>query len=159
LANIAQVVVPLSADWCVVHITEAGQAIQPVAVAHADPQKLAQVNDLLRWHPPDPDVPPGAAHVLRAGQPEFYAEASEELLAAIARDAEQIEVVQSLGIKSAMIVPLVTRGHTLGTITLVVSADSGRQFTGVDLALAEELARRAALAVKTMHGCMPRYNN
>jgi signal transduction histidine kinase len=46
-----------------------------------------------------------------------------------------------------MIVPLVTRGHTLGTITLVVSAESGRQYTEVDLALAEELARRAALAV------------
>jgi len=44
-------------------------------------------------------------------------------------------------------VPLVTRGHTLGTITLVVSAESGRQYTEMDLALAEELARRAALAV------------
>jgi PAS domain S-box-containing protein len=147
LANIAQVVVPLLADWCVVHITEVGQPIQPVAVAHADPQKLAQANDLLRQHPPDPDVPPGPAHVLRTGRPEFYAEASEDLLAAIARDAEQIELVRSLGIRSAMIVPLVTRGHTLGTITLVVSAESGRQYTGADLALAEELARRAALAV------------
>jgi len=92
-------------------------------------------------------VPPGAVHVLRTGRPEFYPEASEELLAAIARDAEQVELVRSLGVKSAMIVPLVTRGHTLGTITLVVSAESGRQYTEVDLALAEELARRAALAV------------
>ncbi len=147
LANIAQVVVPLLADWCVVHITEEGQPIQPVAVAHADPQKLALANDLLRRDPPDPDAPPGAAHVLRTGRPEFYPEASEELLAAIARDADQIELVRSLGVKSAMIVPLVTRGHTLGTITLVVSAESGRQYTEVDLALAEELARRAALAV------------
>ena len=147
LANIAQVVVPLLADWCMVHITEEGQTIQPVAVAHADPQKLAQANDLLRRDPPDPDAPPGAVHVLRTGRPEFYPEASEELLAAIARDAEQIELVRSLGVKSAMIVPLVTRGHTLGTITLVVSAESGRQYTEVDLALAEELARRAALAV------------
>jgi PAS domain S-box-containing protein len=147
LANIAQVVVPLLADWCVVHITEEGEPIQPVAVAHADPQKVAQANDLLRRHPPDPDVPPGAAHVLRTGRPEFYPEASEELLAAIARDADQIELVRSLGVKSAMIVPLVTRGHTLGTITLVVSAESGRHYTAVDLALAEELARRAALAV------------
>jgi PAS domain S-box-containing protein len=147
LANIAQVVVPLLADWCVVHITEEGEPIQPVAVAHADPQKLAQANDLLRRHPPDPNVPPGAAHVLRTGRPELYPEASEELLAAIARDADQIEVVRSLGVRSAMIVPLVTRGHTLGTITLVVSAESGRQYTEVDLALAEELARRAALAV------------
>ncbi len=154
LANIAQVVVPLLADWCMVHITEEGQTIQPVTVVHADPQKLAQVNGLLRRtpvplgrDPPDPDAPPGAVHVLRTGRPEFYPEASEELLTAIARDAEQIELVRSLGVKSAMIVPLVTRGDTLGTITLVVSAESGRQYTEVDLALAEELARRAALAV------------
>jgi len=147
LANIAQVVVPLLADWCVVHITEEGQPIQPVAVAHADPQKLALANDLLRRDPPDPDAPPGAVHVLRTGRPEFYPKASEESLTAIARDAEQIELVRSLGVKSAMIVPLVTRGHTLGTITLVVSAESGRQYAEVDLALAEELARRAALAV------------
>jgi len=130
-----------------VHITEEGQPIRPVAVAHADPQKLAQANDLLRRDPPDPDAPPGAVHVLRTGRPEFYPEASEDLLAAIARDADQIELVRALGVKSAMIVPLVTRGHTLGTITLVVSAESGRQYAEVDLALAEELARRAALAV------------
>jgi len=147
LANIAQVVVPLLADWCVVHITEEGQAIQPVAVAHADPQKRAVANGLLRRDPSDPDAPPGAVHVLRTGRPEFYPEASEELLAAIARDAEQIELVRSLGVKSAMIVPLATRGHTLGTITLVMSAESGRHYTEADLALAEELARRAALAV------------
>ena len=147
LSNIAHVVVPLLADWCVVHITEKGKPILPVAVVHTDPQKLALANDLLRSHPPDPDVPPGAAHVLRTGQPEFYPEASEESLAAIARDAAQIEIVRSLGVKSAMIVPLVTRGHTLGTMTLVVSAESGRQYTHIDLALAEDLARRAALAV------------
>jgi len=46
-----------------------------------------------------------------------------------------------------MIVPLVTRGHTLGALTLVVSAESGRQYTTADLALAEELAQRTALAV------------
>ena len=147
LANIAQVVVPLLADWCVVHMTEEGEPIQPVAVAHADPQKLAVANDLLRRDPSNPDTPPGAVQVLRTGRPEFFPEASDELLAAIARDADQIELVRSLGVKSAMIVPLVTRGHTLGTITLVVSAESGRQYTEVDLALAEELARRAALAV------------
>jgi len=147
LSNIAHVVVPLLADWCVVHTTREGEPIQPVAVAHADLQKLALANDLLRRDSPDPDVPPGPAHVLRTGQPEFYPEASEESLAALARDANQIELVRSLGVKSAMIVPLVTRGHTLGTITLVVSAESGRRYTEVDLALAEELAGRAALAV------------
>ncbi|MDO9065652.1 MAG: PAS domain S-box protein, partial [Chloroflexota bacterium] len=129
--------------WC----TSPKKASRPVAVAHADPQKLAQAKALLLRPAPDADAPPGAAQVLRTGQPELYPEASEALLAAIARDADQIELVRSLGVKSAMIVPLVTRGHTLGTITLVLSAESGRQYTEVDLALAEELARRAALAV------------
>lgn len=146
LANVAQVVVPLLADWCVVHITSEGEPIQPVALAHADPQKLPLVDDLLRRHPPDLDAPPGTTQVLRTGRPEFYPHPSEELLAAIARDTGQIELVRSLGVKSAIIVPLVTRGHTLGTITLVMSAESGRQYTEVDLVLAEELARRAALA-------------
>ena len=147
LANIAQVVVPLLADWCVVHITEEGQPIHPVAVAHADPQKLALADDLQRRYPPAPDAPRGVAHVLRTGQPEFYPETSDELLAAIARDAEHLELTRALGLQSVMIVPLVTRGHTLGALTLVVSAESGRQYTAADLALAEELAQRAALAV------------
>ncbi|MGC9336367.1 MAG: GAF domain-containing sensor histidine kinase, partial [Anaerolineae bacterium] len=111
------------------------------------PVPLGRTPVPLGREPSDPDTPPGAAYVLRSGRPGFYPEASDELLAAIARDAEQIELVRSLGVKSAMIVPLVTRGHTLGTITLVVSAESGRHYTEADLALAEELARRAALAV------------
>ena len=51
------------------------------------------------------------------------------------------------GFRSAMLVPLSTGGSTLGAITLV-SAESGRRFTTDDLALAEELARRAALALQ-----------
>jgi serine phosphatase RsbU (regulator of sigma subunit) len=51
-----------------------------------------------------------------------------------------------LGLKSYIIVPLVARGRTLGTITLV-SAESGRRYGSAELELAEELARRAALAV------------
>ncbi len=147
LVGIAQVVVPLLADWCVVYITQEGQLIHPVAVAHADPQKRALADDLRRRHPPTPDAPRGVAQVLRTGRPEFYPETSDELLAAVARDAEELELAQSLGLKSVMIVPLATRGHRLGALTLVVSGDSGRQYTADDLALAEELAQRAALAV------------
>jgi PAS domain S-box-containing protein len=147
LASIAQVVVPLLADWCVVYITQ-GQSIHPVAVAHADPQKKALADDLRRRHPPTPDAPRGVAKVLRTGQPEFYPETSDELLAAIAGDAKELELAQSLGLKSVMIVPLATRGHTLGALTLVVSGESGRQYTADDLVLAEELAQRAALAVE-----------
>jgi signal transduction histidine kinase len=147
LVSIAQVVVPLLADWCVIHVIEESQSVQPAAVAHVDPGKLALVDDLQRRYPVDPDASLGVAHVVRTGQPEFYPEISDESLAAIARNPEQLELARSLGPKSVMVVPLVTRGHTLGAITLVVSAESGRHYTEADLVLAEELARRAALAV------------
>ena len=45
-----------------------------------------------------------------------------------------------------MIVPLVARERILGALSLV-SAESGRRYGPHDLALAKDLARRAALAV------------
>jgi PAS domain S-box-containing protein len=54
--------------------------------------------------------------------------------------------MRRMSFTSAMVVPLVARGRTLGAITLV-SAESGRRYDRADLELAEELARRAALAV------------
>ena len=44
------------------------------------------------------------------------------------------------------LLPLVARGRTLGVITLVL-ADADRHYGPDDLAFAEELARRAALAI------------
>ena len=54
--------------------------------------------------------------------------------------------MRRLGLKSVMIVPMVARGRTLGAITFAW-AESGRRYNSIDLALAEELARRAALAL------------
>ena len=148
--NITQVLVPSLADWCVVHINQEGKGINPVVVAHADLQKMAQAGDLLKVLTRTPGVPTWAAQVLSTGNPVFYPEASEEFIAAIARDAKQIELVRSLGAKSAMIIPLITRGHALGIITLVMSDDSGRIYTQEDLVLAEELGRRVALSLDNL---------
>jgi serine phosphatase RsbU (regulator of sigma subunit) len=83
---------------------------------------------------------------LRTGRPELSPEITESLLEEAARDAEHREILGELGLKSYMIVPLVARGRTLGAISLI-SAESGRRYRQAELGLAEELARRAALAV------------
>ena len=54
--------------------------------------------------------------------------------------------LKELGLKSAMIVPLITRGRILGVITFI-SAESGQHYDELDLTLAEELARRVATAM------------
>ena len=73
---------------------------------------------------------------MRTGSPELVAEIPRSLLEEAARDAEHREILQNLGLESYLVVPLVARGRTLGTITLV-SAESGWRYGSADLELAE----------------------
>ena len=146
LAGVARLAAPHLSDWCVVDIYEEDGSLDRVAVAHQDPEKVAWAQELQERYPPDLDSSYGVARVLRTGRPELVAEIPEPLLEEAARDAEHREILQNLGIESYLVVPLVARGRTLGTITLV-SAESGWHYGPADLEIAEELARRAALAV------------
>ncbi|MDP8925589.1 MAG: PAS domain S-box protein [Actinomycetota bacterium] len=146
LARVARLAVPFLADWCVVDVLEKDGSLDRLAVAHQDPEKVALVQELQKRYPPDPDAPRGVGQVLRTGRPELGPEIPESLLEEAARDAEHREILGELGLKSYMIVPLVARGRTLGAISLI-SAESGRRYRQAELELAEELARRAALAV------------
>jgi signal transduction histidine kinase len=85
--------------------------------------------------------------VLRSGRPEFYPEITDAMLVESAKDERSLELSRSIGFSSAMIVPLVGRAAPVGTITFV-TAESGRRYTAADLAMAEELAGRAALAIE-----------
>jgi signal transduction histidine kinase/CheY-like chemotaxis protein len=79
-------------------------------------------------------------------QPELYPNVPEELLALVARDAGHLKILRELGLKSALVVPLIAHNRVLGAISLVVG-ESGRHFTAADVDFADDLARRAALAV------------
>src|SRR5260370_18468088 len=92
------------------------------------------------------DAPCGVPAVLRTGVPEFDADVPDALLVAAARDARHLEILRQLCFTSVILVPLRTRDRTLGVLMLI-SAESGRRYDAEDLALAEELARRAAVAV------------
>ena len=96
--------------------------------------------------PIDPDAARGAASVIRSGRSELYREIPDELLAESAQDDEHLQRIRELGLVSAMIVPLAARGRAFGAAD-PVSAESGRHYDEPDLELAEDLARRAALAI------------
>jgi signal transduction histidine kinase/PAS domain-containing protein len=146
LKELAQIVVPEFADWCGVDIVGEDGKVKQLAVAHADPDKVRWAYELNKRYPPDPDSPTGVYHVLRTGSPELYTEIPDEMLEALARDDEHRRIIQEVGIKSAIVVPLIAHGRTLGALTLVTS-ESGRRYGKADLEFAMELARRAALAV------------
>jgi PAS domain S-box-containing protein len=146
LASLARLAVPYLADWCAVDIVEDDGSIKQLGVAHVDPTKVEMAKELSRRYPPDPNSPRGVPQVLRTGHSEMATEIPDSLLVEAARDSEHLRIARELGLKSYMVVPLIARGRTLGTITFI-TAESGYGYGEADLEFAEELARRAALAV------------
>jgi C4-dicarboxylate-specific signal transduction histidine kinase len=76
----------------------------------------------------------------------FYSEAPEALLVTLANDGRHLELLRDLGLTAYMVVLLLARGRTFGAITFAL-AHPGRRYSLADLALAEDLAHRAALAL------------
>jgi PAS domain S-box-containing protein len=146
LSSVAKLAVPNLADWCVVHIVGENGRLRQLAVVHSDPAKEEAARALRKRYPVDPDAGIGVPNVLRTGRTEFYPVVSNEKLALATRNEELVKALRELDLKSCMIVPLVARNRTLGTITLA-TAESNRHYDVQDLALAEDLAHRIALAV------------
>jgi PAS domain S-box-containing protein len=146
LSAVARLAVPRVADWCAVHIPGEEGTVRLVTVVHPDPAKVALAQQLHQRYPPTPETPRGVCHVLQTGESTFVPDVADSCLTAYARDAEHLALVRSLGLKSCLIVPLRARGRTLGSLTFA-TAESGRHYGPDDLGLAEDLARRAALAV------------
>jgi PAS domain S-box-containing protein len=147
LRRVAELAVPRLADWCVVSMKQEDGSVAQLLTHHADPSKLRLAEELQERFPPDPHAAQGVPEVIRTGRAELYPEISDELLAQAGQSDEHMVILRGLGLRSAMIVPLKVRGRAIGAITFV-SAESGRHYEQADLALAEELARRAAMAVE-----------
>jgi serine phosphatase RsbU (regulator of sigma subunit) len=145
LSKVATLVVPRLADWCAVDIVER-DSLTTLAVAHVDPEKVAWAWDLQRRYPADPDAPTGAPNVVRTGVSELYETISDEMIVAGARDEEHLQLARDLQLRSALVVPLTVRGRTLGAITLI-RAETEQLYGPSDLAVAEDLGRRAAAAI------------
>jgi len=146
LEKIAALLVPQLADWCVIAFSRADQPVDVAFVAHADAKKVELARELNRLYPPQPYATGAMPSILRTEGAQLYPELPEDLLASHARDAEHLLMLRELGIVSAMVVPLPDRKGNAGAITLAFSHGE-RRYTRSDLALAEELGRRAALAI------------
>ncbi|MCL6752545.1 GAF domain-containing protein, partial [Nostoc sp. CCCryo 231-06] len=148
LTSVAQLAVPTLADWCIVDVVENNLALfnKPV-IAASEPQKEALVRELRQRYPIPVDADYGPAKVLRSGKSELATNILESSLQRNASNEEHLSLLHQLQLKSQMTVPLLVRERKLGTIVFA-SAQPGRHYTIVDLAMAEELAQRAAFAIE-----------
>jgi serine phosphatase RsbU (regulator of sigma subunit)/PAS domain-containing protein len=117
----AWAVVPELADWARVDLVDDHGDLRRMAVAHRD---LAETDRPGRW----PEVPLGAA--------------------TDRGPAEVLRTGRSLRSERALIVPMAIGDRVIGTMHLATTTTSGRRLGASDLELAEELARRAAIAVE-----------
>ena len=147
LQKVASLAVPHFADWASVDVLEDSGNLRRVAVAHVDPAKVQLARDLHCRFPPDPDAPTGVWNILRTGLPEIVPEITDDMLVASVKDDEFLSNLRELGLKSYIGVPLTVRGKTLGVLTFVV-AESDHVYDETDLAVAKDLASRAAIAVE-----------
>jgi PAS domain S-box-containing protein len=147
LAHVATLAVPHVADWVAVHLMRPDGVIEPLVVAHVNPEKMQWAEQLQRQYPADQTGRAGVSRVIRTGEPQMIPEVTPAMIEAGARDAEHLRVLESMEIRSVLIVPMTTRGRTIGAITLISTSESGRTFGDADLLLAQQLASRAATAI------------
>lgn len=147
LQILAQVTVPTIADFCAVDILRDDGSIDRLGLAHVNPEKERLARRLVQRYPLRHTARHGVPAVLRSGRSSLHPELPAWLDEGSVDTDEDKEILRTLALRSLMILPLVAHGRTLGALTLVTGEESGRRYGHADLPLAEELARRAAIAV------------
>jgi serine phosphatase RsbU (regulator of sigma subunit) len=141
LTHLAELTVPRLADWCVIHLCDADGPARLASVQHLDPARAELLRELFAADPAL-EAAVGIDQALRSGTTVFHPLAEGVLAAA---GSERPAALHSVQLGSSLVVPLTARGSRLGTLTLLT--EEGRLFGEAELALAEELAWRAAIAL------------
>ncbi|MFZ5655847.1 MAG: ATP-binding protein [Pseudomonadota bacterium] len=146
LQRVARMAVPALGDMCAVDIIE-GERIRRVAVSHVLPEKLGLMHRLAECFPPDPGSPAPAGRVLASGRTELLEAVDPAVVRRHTRSEEHATLILTLGIRSHLAVPMTVRGQMLGVISIGIT-ESDRRYGPDDVAVAEEIARRAAMAIE-----------
>jgi PAS domain S-box-containing protein len=146
LRKVADIAVPVFADWCGIHMVDEDGVLRPLVAAHTDPEKVRLVHESWERNPLRSGSPHGILKVLESGEPELVEDFTEALRQSVSYNEEHLRALRELDLTSFICVPLQSRGKTLGVLTFA-TAESGRRFGPEHLLIAEELGRRAAVAI------------
>ncbi len=141
LAQVARLAVPDLADICLLDVLEENRQIRRVEVAFADSEK-GHLAEAIKRHAPSYEGSTPQAQVLRSGQPILLSDSTPEALSGASAEG----LIAVFNARSLIFVPLASGGRTLGVFTLAMS-NSGRRYLPADLAFAQDVASRAAMAI------------
>jgi PAS domain S-box-containing protein len=145
LRSIAEAAVPRFADWCFIDVVAESGAVERVAVQHSDPAMIELAIEMERRYPTPAHTDIGPPHTIRTGETQSY-EIPDEVLVRYAQSEEHLAMARALGFRNGLVVPLSARGRVVGALSFA-NAQSARTFSDDDVQLAEDLGRRAGLAI------------
>lgn len=147
LRNVSRVVIPAMADWYFVDVKDPVRGdVRRIHVDHRDPTKVALAKLLSERYPSTRDDR-GVRGVLRTGRTEWARDIPDSSLREIAQNDKHLELLRDLGLRSYIIAPLSAHGQIYGALGFV-TAESSRRYNEEDVAVAEDLARRAGQAIQ-----------
>jgi signal transduction histidine kinase/DNA-binding response OmpR family regulator len=146
LRNLAELVVPRVADFCIVTAAEEDGSMRQVAVAHRDPAEEPTMRRLADEFASSAVAEKGGAHVLKTGKSQLVCDVHNGELREVYSEKADRDWIRSLAAKSFIAVPLRAHDRVLGAIVMI-NTSPGKICGPEELALAEELAHRAALAL------------
>ena len=121
LDTLARLAVDNLADGCMVTLARPDGAFEHAATRSSDDNVTASyAAETERLYPFTGNATSGYPLAIRTGVPELVPEGTfdQQVLPAIAADAVHLERLRKLDMYSAMVLPLVARGSTLGAIAL-----------------------------------------
>jgi PAS domain S-box-containing protein len=149
LDRFARVLVPRLADYVKIELLEDSGGRRPVAIAHQDPEREALMRAWRERGTLGETERVGMATTFLTGEAKLTAEIAPDAVVQSAREhtgEAGAQLMQAIGPRSQIVVPLRARGRVLGALSLTM-AESGRRYTEADLDLARDLGLRAGLAV------------
>lgn len=140
--------VPELADWARIDLPDERGVLRQAAVAHRDIEQVELLEEWRREYPPVPEDDRGPAEVMRTGRHILWERVDPAEVDRYAQSPRHAQLMRAIGTRSMITVPLRAGDRVIGTLQLATTAASHRVFGPYDVELAEELARRAAIAVE-----------
>jgi len=145
LRTLSRIVVTHMADCCAIDEMDEHGELRRLVAETSGARAAKDAAELLAFVP----AATGnslAARTLRSGQPILVSEIPEDWVATGLEADEHRDAFAKIGAYSMIVLPLIAHGRALGVLGLV-STQRDRRYDTRDLALAEEISRRAATAL------------
>ncbi len=146
LGTLARLLVPGMAKRCSIYLVDNDQ-LREAAAAHAEPARDIGAQSSRPAQPLGREQASGLWSVIHSGAPAVFHDLTEQSAPSASSTAEALGWPQSSRISAALIVPLRVRHRVIGALALACTKP-GSRYDDSDVALIEELGRRAGVAVE-----------